>query len=83
MKKYARSYSNGIIKGKDGNMNDPLVQFEANKPAIKDLFRDLLTKMKGLKYQITLTVYVSKDKGKEGLEYATVCFNSTVEKVWS
>ena len=36
MKKYARSYSNGIIKGKDGNMNDPLVQLEANKPAIKD-----------------------------------------------
>ena len=64
-------------------MNDPLVQLEANKPAIKDLFIDLLIKMKGLKYQITLTVYVSKDKGKEGLECASVCFNSAVKKVWS
>ena len=37
--------------------------------------------MKGLKDQITLTVYVSKDKGKEGLEYSTVYFNSAVKTV--
>ena len=37
-KRYA-SYNIEIIKGKDGNMNDPLVQLEASKPVIKDLFR--------------------------------------------
>ena len=35
-------------------MNDPLVQLEASKSVIEDLFRDLLIKMKGFKYQITL-----------------------------
>ena len=37
-------------------MNDPLVQLEASKSVIEDLFRDLLIKMKGFKYQITLKV---------------------------
>ena len=41
-------------------MNDPLVQLEANKPVIKDLFRDLLIEMKGFKYQVTLKVKLSK-----------------------
>ena len=40
-------------------MNDPLVQLEANKSIIKDLFRDLLNEMKGFKYQITLKVLLS------------------------
>ena len=46
-KKYVRSYRIEIIKDKDGNMNDPSVQWEARKPVIKDLFRDLLTELKG------------------------------------
>ena len=34
-KKYARNYSIEIIKDKDRNMNDPLVQLEASKPLKK------------------------------------------------
>ena len=41
-KRYTRSYSIEITKDKDGNMNDSLVQLEASKPVIKDLFRNLL-----------------------------------------
>ena len=37
-------------------MNDLLVQLEASKSVIKDLFRDLLIEMKNFKYQITLKV---------------------------
>ena len=35
---------------------DPIVQSEASKLSIKDLFSDLLNKTKGFKYQITLKV---------------------------
>ena len=37
--------------------------------------------MKCFKHQITLKVYVSKDKGKEGREFTTVHFNSTAKTV--
>ena len=40
-------------------MNDPLAQLEASKPAIKDLFRDLLIEIMGFKYQITMKVLLS------------------------
>ena len=43
-------------------MNDRLVQLEASKPVIRDLFRDLLIEMKGFKYQITLNVLLRKQK---------------------
>ena len=61
-KNCARNCDIEIIKDKDGNMNDPLVQLEASKPVIKDLFRDLLFEMKGFKYQITLNVLLRKKK---------------------
>ena len=35
---------------------DPIVQLEASKSSIKDLFSDLLNKRKGFKYQITIKV---------------------------
>ena len=38
-RRYARSYSIEIIKDKNWNMNDSLVQLEASKPVIRDLFR--------------------------------------------
>ena len=38
-RRYARSYSIEIIKDKNRNMNDSLVQLEASKPVIRDLFR--------------------------------------------
>ena len=41
-KGYARSYKVEIIESKD-----PLVQLEASKSSIKDLFKELLNEMKG------------------------------------
>ena len=35
---------------------DPIVQLEASKSSIKDLFSILLIKTKGFKYQITVKV---------------------------
>ena len=46
---YAMSYKVEIIERKD-----PIVQLEASKSSIKDLFSDLLNEAKGFKYQITL-----------------------------
>ena len=41
---YAKSYKVEIVDSKD-----PLVQLEASKPSIKDLFKDLLIQIKGFK----------------------------------
>ena len=54
---YARSYKVEIVDRKD-----PLVQLQANKSSIDDLFKDLLNEMKGFKYQITVTILLSKVK---------------------
>ena len=56
-KGYPRSYKVETIDSKD-----PLVQSEASKSSIKDLFKDLLNEMKGYKYQITMTVLLNKHK---------------------
>ena len=45
------SHKVGIIERKD-----PMVQLEASKSSIKDLFNDLLNETKGFKYQITVEV---------------------------
>ena len=45
------SYKVEIIERKD-----PIVQLEASKSSIKDLFNDLLNETKGFKYQITVKV---------------------------
>ena len=37
--------------------------------------------MKGFKYQITLKVYLSKQKGNGDTEFSTVYFNSTTKTV--
>ena len=62
-------------------MNDPLVQLEASKPVIKDLFRDLLIEMKRFKYQVTLKVKLSKQKQNEDTEFSIVSFNSAAKTV--
>ena len=62
-KKNARSYNTEIIKDNDGNMNDLLVQLQASKPVIKDLFRDFLIEMKVFKYQTTLS-FIKQTKTK-------------------
>ena len=80
-KKYAISYSIDIIKYNVGKiMNDSLVQLEASKAVVRDLFRDLLIEMKGFKYQITMEVYLSKQKENGDREFATVYFNSTAKQ---
>ena len=71
-KKFAQIYSIKIIRNED----DPLAQSEASK----DLFKDLLDKMKGLKYQITLKVTLSKQKVDGSREYSTVYFNSSTKQ---
>ena len=46
---YARSYKVEIVEKKD-----LIVQLEASKSSIKDLFNDLLNATKGFKYKITV-----------------------------
>ena len=67
------------MRNKNGDMNDPLAQLKASKPVIKDLFRYLLTEMKGFKCQITMKVLLSKQKENGDTEFTTVYFNSTAK----
>ena len=52
---YAMSYKVEIVKRKD-----PIVQLEASKLSVKDLFSYLINEMKGFKYQITVKVLLKK-----------------------
>ena len=54
-KGYAISYNIKIVERKD-----PIVQLDASKLSIKDLFNDLLNETKGFKYQITLNDFLKK-----------------------
>ena len=65
-----------IIKKKD-----PIVQLEASKLSIKDLFSDLLNETKGFKYQITVKVLLKKYKLNGEIEFAPVYFNSVTKTV--
>ena len=71
---YARSY-----KTKTADSKDHLVQLVASKSSIKDLFSELLNRMKGFKYQITIKVLLSKYKGNGDREFAPVYFNSVTK----
>ena len=73
---YARSYKNEIV-----DKINSLIQLEASKQSITDLFKDLLTEIKGFKYQITLAVLLSKIKSDESIEYSPVYFNSKTKTV--
>ena len=46
-------------------LKDPLIQLEASKTSIKDLFGDLLDKTKDFKYQITVKILLKITKGLE------------------
>ena len=52
---YVTSYKVEIVDKKD-----LIVQLEASKSSIKDLFNDLLNKTKGFKYQITVKISLKK-----------------------
>ena len=56
------SYKVKIIERKD-----PIVQLEASKSSIKDLFSDFLNETKGFKYQTTVKVLLKNTSTMEKL----------------
>ena len=81
------SYKVEIIVKKDPykveiiEKKDPIVQLEANKLSIKDLFSDLLNETKGFKYQIAVKVLLKKYKLNREIEFAPIYFNSVTKTV--
>ena len=73
---YAMSYEVEIIERKD-----PIVQLEASKLSIKDLFNNLLNETKGLKYPITVKVLLKRYKHNGEIKFAPVYFNSSLKTV--
>ena len=73
---YAMSYKVEIIERKD-----PIVQLEASKLSINDLFSDLLNETKGFKYQITINALLTKYKLNREIEFRPVYFNSLTKTV--
>ena len=59
---YAMSCKVEIIQRKD-----PIIQLEASKSSIKDMFSDLLNEAKGFKYQITVKVLLKNTSTVEKL----------------
>ena len=59
---YAMSYKVEIIEKKD-----PIVQLEASKLSIKNLFSDLLNETKGFKYQITVKIVLKNTSSMKKL----------------
>ena len=73
---YAMSFKVEITERKD-----PIVQLEASKSSIQDLFSDLLNGTEGFKYQITVKVLLKKCTLSGEIEFASVCFNSATKTV--
>ena len=73
---YAMSCKVKIVDKKD-----LIVQLEASKSSIKDLFNDLLNETKGFKYQITVKVLLKKYKPNGEIEFAPVYFNSSTKTI--
>ena len=73
---YARSYKVEIVDKKD-----LIVQLEASRSSIKDLFNDLLNKTRGFRYQITVKVLLKKCKPNGEIEFTPVYFNSSTKTV--
>ena len=59
---YAMSHKVEIIERKY-----PIVQLEASKSSVKDLFNDILNETKGFKYQITVKVLLKNTSSMEKL----------------
>ena len=58
-----------------------IVQLEASKLSIKDLFSNLINDIKGFKYQITVKVLLKKYKPNGEIEFAPVYFNSLTKLI--
>ena len=73
---YSRSYKVEVV-----DKTDMIVQLKSSKIVIKDLFKGLLLELKGLKYQTTLRVLLSKVKSSDLVEFSPVYFNSLTKTV--
>ena len=73
---YAVSYKVELVERKD-----LIVQLEASKLNIKNLFSDVLNETKGFKYQITVKVLLKKYKHNKDIEFAPVYFNSLTKTI--
>ena len=60
---------------------DLIVQLEASRSSIKDLFNDLLNKTRGFRYQITVKVLLKKYKPNGEIEFTPVYFNSSTKTI--
>ena len=56
-----------------------IVQLEASKSRLKDLFCNLLNETKGFKYQITVKVLLKKYKLNGKIDFVPVYFNSVIK----
>ena len=68
---YGRSYKVEIVDSKDR-----LAQWEASNSSIKNLLKNFLDEKKGFKYEITVKVWLRKEKQIGHIELAPVYFNS-------
>ena len=75
-KGYVMSYKVGMVEKKD-----TIVQLEASKLSIKNLFSDVLNETKGFKYQLTVEVLLKKYKHNRATEFRPVYFNSVTKIV--
>ena len=75
-KGYARWYKVEIV-----DKRALIVQLEASKSSIKDLFNDLLNETKGFKYQITVKILLKQYKPNEEIEFTPVYFNSSTKTI--
>ena len=73
---YAMSYEVEIVDKKD-----LIVQLEATKSSIKDLFSDILNVTKGFKYRIAVKVLLKKYKPNGEIEFTAVYFNSSTKAI--
>ena len=56
-----------------------IVQLEASRSSIKDLFNDLLNETRGYKYQIIVKVLLKKYRSNGEIEFTPVYFNSSIK----
>ena len=73
---YKISYKAEIVEGKV-----LIVQLEASKLSIKDLFSDYLNEKNGFRYQITVKVMLKIYKLNKEIEFTPVYFNSVTKAV--
>ena len=73
---YAETYDIEIINNK--NLSDSLV---ITKPAIKDLFSNLLREKKGFEYVLSTKIILKKCINDNEHTYSTVYYNSIVKTV--